>query len=71
MGPEARLHHQNWIRCVDPLVSMPIAEGPKLMHVLRLLVDAFHRMAAKRLSTQHLAVIEEAKAGQGQKGSYR
>ncbi len=26
--PEARLHHQNWIRCADPLVSMPTAEGP-------------------------------------------
>ncbi len=33
--PEARLHHQNQIRCPDPLVSMPTAERPKPMHVRR------------------------------------
>ncbi len=35
MDPEARLHHQNQIRCPDPLVSMPTAERPKPMHVRR------------------------------------
>jgi Tfp pilus assembly protein PilF len=31
--PEARLHHQKQLRCVDPLISMPTAERPKAMHV--------------------------------------